>query len=193
MRLTWEDAEFLPPGRYRVTPEEASQLLVEESRFSSSQTRRRLWDGLEAYLSRFFDLEDRHRQVIGEVKLIHSLWLGGSYVSTKLDPSNIDLTVLIDEAAAGAMKGLPGTRWLASAFHRDARLEEFGVSPLRIGYRPIVSVFRPESLAPDDQTYLRDRGAWDDWWQRCRPSGVDKCEPTLESVAPARGYLEVTL
>jgi hypothetical protein len=166
---------------------------VEDHRFRDSSTRPRLWSGLEAYLSRFFDLEDRHKDQVGPTPLIHALWLGGSFVSTKLNPSNIDLTVLIDEASAAAMRGLPGTRWLTSAFHRDARLQEFGVSPLRVGYRPIVSVFRPEALDSQDQAYLRERGAWDDWWQRCRPEGVGKTEPTLESAAPRRGYLEVTL
>ncbi|MFJ3954266.1 DUF6932 family protein [Streptomyces libani] len=190
---TWREHGFLPPGRYRVGPEDAYALLVDAERFRDSRTRRSLWEGLEAYLSRFFDLEERHRQVAGEVRLIHSLWLGGSFVSTKVDPGNIDLTVLTDDAAVAALKGLPGTRWLTSAFKREARLAEFGVSPLHVGYRPIVSVFRPETLDAADQTYLRHRGAWDDWWQRCRPDGVDKSEPTLDSAAPRRGYLEVTL
>ncbi|MFI8910585.1 DUF6932 family protein [Streptomyces sp. NPDC053513] len=189
----WGDSGFLPPGRYRLDPEGAERLLVEDERFSGSDTRRQLWDGLETYLSRFFDLEDRHRDTIGDQGLVHAIWLGGSYVSTKLNPQNIDLTVLIDEGVVASMKGLSGSRWLSSAFNRKARLAEFGVSPLRVGYRPVVSVFRAELLEPDDQAYLRDRGAWDDWWQRCRPNGVDKTEPTLETVVPRRGYLEVTL
>ncbi|MEU1866797.1 DUF6932 family protein [Streptomyces gardneri] len=189
----WGDSGFLPPGRYRLDPENTERLLVEDERFSSSETRRQLWDGLETYLSRFFDLEDRHRGAIGDRGLVHAIWLGGSYVSTKLNPQNIDLTVLIDESVVASMKGLAGSRWLSSAFNRKARLAEFGVSPLRVGYRPVVSVFRAELLEPDDQAYLRDRGAWDDWWQRCRPNGVDKTEPTLETVVPRRGYLEVTL
>ncbi|MFD8208306.1 DUF6932 family protein [Streptomyces sp. NPDC059695] len=189
----WGDSGFLPPGRYRLDPETAERLLVEDERFSSSETRRQLWDGLETYLSRFFDLEDRHRGAIGDQGLVHAIWLGGSYVSTKLNPQNIDLTVLIDESVVASMKGLAGSRWLSSAFNRKARLADFGVSPLRVGYRPVVSVFRAELLEPDDQAYLRERGAWDDWWQRCRPNGVDKTEPTLETVVPRRGYLEVTL
>ncbi|MFF0409918.1 DUF6932 family protein [Kitasatospora sp. NPDC004745] len=189
----WGDNGFLSPGRYRVDPETAERLLVSDARFEGSRTRRQLWDGLESYLSRFFELEDRHRDAVGSLSLVHALWLGGSYVSTKLDPQNIDLTVLIDERAVASMHGLAGTRWLTSAFSRKARLAEFGVSPLRVGYRPIASVFRAEQLEPSEQEYLRERGAWDDWWQRCRIDGVDKTEPTVESAAPRRGYLEVTL
>lgn len=193
MVLEWGDDGFLEPGRYRLDPEQAEQQLVYNPIFASSETRQTLWQGLETYLSRFFDLEDRHREVIGDRSLIHALWLGGSYVSTKLNPQNVDLTVLIDEGAVAALRGLEGTRWLASAFNRKARLAEHGVSPLRVGYRPIVSVFRSERLDPAEQAYLRERGAWDDWWQRCRPDGVDKSEPTLHSAAPRRGYVEVTL
>ncbi|MFF1839309.1 DUF6932 family protein [Streptomyces sp. NPDC058231] len=189
----WGEGGFLPPGRYRVDPEDAERLLVLDDRFQGSQTREQLWVGLETYLSRFFDLEEQHRDSIGDQGLIHAIWLGGSYVSTKLNPQNVDLTVLVDERAADSMKGLAGTRWLSSAFNRKSRLAELGVSPLRVGYRPVVSVFRAELLEPDDQAYLRERGAWDDWWQRCRPDGVDKTEPTTDTAAPRRGYLEVTL
>ncbi|PWI43639.1 hypothetical protein [Streptomyces sp. ICBB 8177] len=189
----WGDDGFLRPGRYRLSPENAEKLLVKDLIFKDSETRARLWTGLESYLSRFFELEERHREDVGDVSLVHAIWLGGSYVSTKVNPQNIDLTVLIDDRAASAMKGLPGSRWLLSAFNREARLDEFGVSPLPVRYRPIVSVFRAERLDAEDQAYLRERGAWDDWWQRCRTSGVDKSEPTIESAAPRRGYLEVTL
>ncbi|MGW3691935.1 DUF6932 family protein [Streptomyces sp. NPDC005125] len=189
----WGEGGFLPPGRYRLDPDGAERLLVSDERFRASATREQLWAGLETYLSRFFDLEEKHRNEIGVHQLIHAIWLGGSYVSSKINPQNIDLTVLIDERAASAMKGLEGSRWLSSAFNRKARLAELGVSPLRVGYRPVISVFRAELLDPEDQAYLRERGAWDDWWQRCRPDGVDKSEPTLETVAPQRGYLEVTL
>lgn len=189
----WGNDGFLPPGRYRVGPEGAEGLLVGDGIFNDSETRSRLWTGLESYLSRFFELEDRHGEAVEGIPLVHAVWLGGSYVSTKVNPQNIDLTVLIDDRTASAMKGLPGTRWLVDAFKRESRLAEFGVSPLLVRYRPIVSVFRAERLDAEDQAYLRERGAWDDWWQRCRSSGVDKSEPTIESAAPRRGYLEVTL
>lgn len=190
---SWSESGFLPPGRYRLDADGAEQLLVADERFNGSETRERLWTGLETYLSRFFDLEEQHEVALGGQELVHAIWLGGSFVSTKLNPKNIDLTVLVDETAAACIRGRAGAKWLLKAFSRQARLDELGVSPLRIGYRPVVSVFRPALLAPEDQGYLRDRGAWDDWWQRCRLAGEDEGEPTPETVAPRRGYLEVTL
>lgn len=193
MLLEWGVSGFLAPGRYQLDPEQAEQQLVRDRRFAGSQTRPSLWEGLETYLSRFFDLEDEHRAEIGDGSLVHAIWLGGSYVSTKLNPQNVDLTVFMDEMTVDAMRGLDGTDWLVSAFDRKERLAELGVSPLRVGYRPIASVFRSEQLDPAEQAYLRERGAWDDWWQRCRPNGVDNSRPTLDSAAPRRGYVEVTL
>ncbi|MFD0902507.1 DUF6932 family protein [Actinomadura sediminis] len=181
-----------PPGRYRVTPEQAFAMLVEAERFAESTTRRQLWSGLERYLVRFFTLEDMHSELLPGMKIVHCLWLGGSYVSTKVNPDNIDLTVFIDDEAAKAYRGKAGAPWLREAFDRRKIKEDFGLSPLRVAYRPIASVFQSDKLATEDQGYLRDRGAWDDWWQRRRQEGTEKMAPTVETAHPARGYLEVT-
>ncbi|MGI8335991.1 DUF6932 family protein [Actinomadura scrupuli] len=188
-----EDTGFLATGRYRVTADEAFALLVDNSRFANSSTRRELWDGFGRYVNRFFSLEDLYPDLVSPGSLIHCLWLGGSYISTKLDPDNIDLTVFVDEDSASALRGQTGAGWLREAFSRGKVKEEFGLSTIKVGYRRIASVFQPEKLSSEDQTYLRDRGAWDDWWQRCRQQGIEKMAPTVETARPARGYLEVTL
>jgi hypothetical protein len=69
--------------------------------------------------------------------------------------------------------------------------ERFGVSPVRVGYRPVSHVFQPEHITPADRTYFMERGVWDDWWQRCRLPGQANRSPSEESAAPTRGYLEV--
>lgn len=169
-------------------------MLVSAPEFEESTTRTGLWDGLHDYLDPFLTLEDTYVSALGGIPLIHSLWLGGSFVSTKLDPGNIDVTVLIDTRAESAVRGRPGSKWLTTAFQSRARMrEKFGVSPLRIGYRPVAHIFEPERFSPDERTYFTQRGVWDDWWQRCRlPAGKDR-SPSEESAAPARGYLEVRL
>lgn len=183
---------YLPPGRYRVTPEEAYELLVRNERFRESETRARLWEGFEGYVAGFYSLEERYSDLLSG-PLLHYAWLGGSYVSTKIDPDNIDLTVFIDDAGARALRGRPGAAWLTKAFSRASMMRKFGLSPIRVRYRPIPSVFQSEKLSPEDREYLRERGAWDDWWQRCRQPGIEKLGPTVETAATARGYLEVTL
>ncbi|MFJ3667855.1 DUF6932 family protein [Streptomyces sp. NPDC090106] len=185
---------FLPLGRYSVSFDEAESMLVSAPTFADSLTRTRLWDGLRDYLDPFLTLEDTYTDDLGGIPLIHSLWFGGSFVSAKLDPANIDVTLLIDTRAERAVRGKPGSKWLTTAFQSRSRMrEKYGVSPLRIGYRPVPHVFEPERFTPDERTYFTQRGVWDDWWQRRRLPDVDDRSPSEDSAAPARGYLEVRL
>ncbi|MFD4857806.1 DUF6932 family protein [Streptomyces atratus] len=185
---------LLPPGRFSVTMEEAEDLLVRSPAFECSSSRTTLWKGFEQYLNRFGVLEDSYPQKLQGRPLIHRVWLGGSFVSAKPEPRNIDATMFIDVTAEMAVKGNPGSKWLTEAFKsRDQILRRFGVSPLRVGYRPVASVFDMQSIVEDDRTYFMQRGIWDDWWQRCRlPDGRDPA-PTEASAVPVRGYLEVRL
>lgn len=168
-------------------------MLVEAECFSTSTKRRELWSGLERYLSKFFKLEEEYAAILEDRPLVPYIWLGGSFVSPKLDPENIDLSVIVDDRGAEALKGRPSAQWLVRAFNRKSCLHEYGLSPIEIRYRQIASVFRPDKLPVADQGYLRDRGAWDDWWQRCRHEGLPNGAPTLDTAGVARGYLEVTL
>lgn len=185
---------FLPLGRYSVSFDEAENALVGAADFQESSTRTTLWDGLHGYLDRFLTLEDVYAEALGDLALVHRLWLGGSFVSAKLDPDNIDATLLIDTRAERAVRGRPGSKWLTTAFEsRDSIKRKFGVSPVRVGYRPVSHVFQAERMTPEERTYFMERGVWDDWWQRCRPPGQADRAPTEASAIPARGYLEVRL
>ncbi|MFD5218542.1 DUF6932 family protein [Streptomyces tendae] len=185
---------FLPLGRYSVSFDEAESTLVSAPEFRESATRTQLWDGLHGYLERFLALEDTYADELGGLVLVHRLWLGGSYVSAKIDPQNIDATLLIDTRAERAVRGKPGSKWLTVAFKsRDSVKERYGVSPTRVGYRPVGNVFRPERMTPEERTYFMERGVWDDWWQRCRLPDHAVRSPSEDSAVPARGYLEVRL
>ncbi|WP_405408643.1 DUF6932 family protein [Streptomyces sp. NBC_01124] len=185
---------FLPLGRHSLSVGEVEDMLVRAPDFQGSDTRQVLWDGLNNYLEPFFALEDLYADALDGRTLIHRVWLGGSFVSAKTDPGNIDATLLIDVEAERAVRGRPGSKWLTTAFQSRANmLRKFGVSPVRIGYQPVVHVFRPERFTAEERTYFMERGVWDDWWQRCRLPGQTDFSPSHESAAPARGYLEVRL
>ncbi|MFD0315753.1 DUF6932 family protein [Streptomyces flavalbus] len=166
---------FLPQGRYSISLSEAEEILVTAEEFRASATRHALWDGLHDYLDRFLTLEDVYADLLDGLTLVHRLWLGGSYVSTKLNPRNIDVALLIDTRAEFAVRGKPGSKWLTTAFKsRSSMRDKFGVSPVRIGYRPVVHVFRPERMTSQDRTCFTEA-------------------PSEASAAPARGCLEVRL
>lgn len=177
----------LPVGRYSCSPEEAHTQLVEAPRFNNSQTRADLWENFERYLSRFFHLEEKYAGIL-PVPLLDRVWLGGSFVSAKLDPRNVDATLLINSAAKDALRGKPGVGLFTKS--RDSVLAEYKVSRLFLNYEPVVHVFRLNEMEDSERNYLAGRGAWDDWWQRRRNDG-DPEGPTVDTCPPRRGYLEV--
>lgn len=194
MLPTFSANGFLPLGRYSVSFDEAETMLVSAPEFRESTTRTALWDGFLSYVDRFLTLEDTYAEALDGHTLVHRVWLGGSFVSAKPEPRNIDATLLIDTRAERAVRGKPGSKWLTTAFQsRDRMKEKFGVSPLRIGYRPVAHLFEPERFTPEERTYFTERGVWDDWWQRCRLPDQSDRSPSEQSAAPARGYLEVRL
>lgn len=187
------DQEHLPPGRCRLTWDEAEELLVNSPMFEGSLSRPRLWRGLTMYIARFFELQERYAELLSGQQLVHFIWIGGSFASRKLDPRQIDLSIAIDVAARRALAGNVGASWFKEATSRQHCEKNFGVSPIEIPYVAVPSPFRSGQLGIEEQSYLRERGAWDDWWQRIRTPGVARCPPSVETARPVRGYLEVTL
>ena len=188
----FDERGHLPPGRFTLSMEEAEEFLVAAPRFAASMTRPALWSKFQDFLYLFVRLQDTYLELLDGIELVHGVWLGGSFASAKLDPRNIDATVLVDERAEQALKGHPGSKWLTEAFKsRKAMLDRFDVSPMRVGYRPVASVFKLRDMTQEDRTYFLDRGRWDDWWQRCRLPGEVGSPPSEASAAPMRGYVEV--
>ncbi|WP_157520058.1 DUF6932 family protein [Nocardioides dokdonensis] len=184
---------YPPIGRRRLSLDAAEQLLVGESAFHGSPTRAGLWRGLEEYLGRFIYLEDLYASELNGRSLIEFLWLGGSFVSQKFDPNNIDVSVAVNLEARNLLKGRRLAGWLVDAFSRDRMLAAYGVSPLEISYVPVASVFDRRAMEPAEREYLEARGSWDDWWQRLRDPSAQTGQPTTATVEARRGYLEVTL
>lgn len=187
------ETAHLPPGRVRVTFDEAHRSLVLDPRFSQSQTRPTLWRNLEKYLARFAQLEEQYSDLLPR-PLVPYLWLGGSFASGEPDPRNIDMTVCIDGEGREALRGRQGGAWMNAAFKRRTIQPQYGIAPVEMKYWPVASVFNLDELQKHELDYLRRRGGWDDWWQRQRlqAQGATRA-PTVESAHTVRGYLEVTL
>ena len=161
--------------------------------FATSLSRPELWRGLTRYIARFFHLQEQYESLLDDRQLVHFIWIGGSFASKKVDPRQIDVSIAIDVLGRRSLAGKPGAGWLSDATHRDWCVNEYGVSPIEIPYVVVPSPFRSHRLGIDEQNYLRERGAWDDWWQRDRTPGVADCPPSADTAKTVRGYLEVTL
>ncbi|BCJ71200.1 hypothetical protein CS0771_07440 [Catellatospora sp. IY07-71] len=185
----------LPPGRYKVTMEQVRERFVEDSRFKDSATRLDRWDGLTKYLALWRAAEDRVAPILDGRSLIKSVWLGGSFISSKVDPGNVDLTVITDGAIVTECTNQGINERLAILKNRTKMKNAFAVAPTVVAYRWFRSPWDllrgdAQSLAAERE-YGLWRGAMDDWWQRARPDGEDKFEPTEETGQWTRGYLEV--
>lgn len=179
---------FLPPGRYSCTLTDAEDLLVHHPDFQGSTTRSAIWNNLFDFLAAFTAVEEKHKASLPG-PLIDRIWLGGSFVSKKLDPNNADCTLWLNGEVVQALKGREGSGLLGKS--RDHWLRTYGVSALIAHFYPVVKVFDERKLTSHELDYLRDRGRWDDWWQRTRAPGIG--ETVLASVPAKRGYLEVKL
>lgn len=109
--------------------------------------------------------------------IVDSYWLAGSFVSAKLNPSDLDLSTVADQSRS--LHLVPGwdqlilfkNRWKTEncpTLGRTLLLDEYGF-------------VKKSDLDPDVQGYRLARGYWDDWWQRSRETKEDL----------ARGYVEV--
>ncbi|WP_150208447.1 DUF6932 family protein [Streptomyces venezuelae] len=76
---------LLPPGRYPASLSHLERAYVSAPGFADSSTRRHLWEEWQC-----------HRAIVeAETGDIARTWLGGSFVSAKLDPGDIDVTYLL--------------------------------------------------------------------------------------------------
>jgi hypothetical protein len=187
---------FLPIGRHTATFGEVEGDFVASPRFAQSSTRASLWANLRTYLATWNSVWDElsaQRPDLAIDRWLHALWLGGSFISDRVDPRNIDLTLFTDGDAVAGCKGVPGAGKIVKLSNRDSALKHFQISPIVVQHEQIVSPFQPSQLTPRQREYLMLRGGFDEWWLRARPQGAPRGAPTLETVQPARGYVEVLL
>lgn len=176
----------LPRGRYLADLLGLKSEFVESEWASASTTRTEIWDHFETVTELF-------RKV--DPELAHAVWVGGSFVTTTVDPDDIDLTYLLD---GGRYEALSNTqrKKITSLAARDGNISRLrSKHGLRVDCFTIVCHPVPlpwKDLTAEEAAYFRTRGLWDDWWQRSR-TGPKEALPTEADAKPVRGYLEVLL
>ena len=73
----------LPPGYHRASVEDVHERLVEP--FGASPSRQAI-----------FDYWVHHRRALMELAAVPAQWLAGSFVTSKLDPADMDLVTVLD-------------------------------------------------------------------------------------------------
>ncbi|MFD5868319.1 DUF6932 family protein [Corynebacterium sp. NPDC060344] len=155
----------LPPGRFPMTFDEI------ETTWAFNGHRKVLLSEAQRYL-----------EAVGKLTPIHAAWIGGSYLTNKDSPGDVDMSLLIDNEYYLARQQFLNARSL----HILARSMN-----VRVDAYPIPRDHRRTNLTtPAEEKNLVGRGYWDDWWLRRRsipPESYD-LEPH-----PRRGYAEVNI
>ena len=173
-----------PVGRRRATITEIEAAFVSAPEFSASTTRRTIWADFETGL-----------QLLSSAVLVHAAWLGGSFISSKLDPSDLDVVFLVNQSdlnrRSDPEKQIVDAflRWEDQGPGRPARAHGLLIDSFILNWRPLAN---PNPDAPGHAPYVKWRGYWDDFWCRNR-SGSKSDPPTREDALPRRGYVEVII
>lgn len=173
------DTGCLPLGRYAATLEEIEMRFVRSQDFSNSATRAEVW--------REWNM---HRQLIeAATGMTPRAWLAGSFVSSKLDPSDIDVFYGIDSTPYDRipqedledLENLAIRDWCVRHGMRvDSHVTRLPKSV------PVKNLM-PSLLSERDKIGFQSLGIFDEIWQRCKgPSAPVDGERS-------RGYPEVIL
>jgi len=109
---TEECPPLLKPGEHSLSLEEVRELCV--AQFPASPQRRKLYDGF----CKFLDFV-RHNNIEGEI------WIGGSFLTQKPDPGDIDLVLYVDHRKLDIYS--TEQQWLIELLDdTDSMLHQFG-------------------------------------------------------------------
>lgn len=160
------------PGRYPMTWEDIERSLVREA----ALRRPELWEELV-----------KHRAMVECVLgSVNRIWLAGSFVSDKPDPSDVDLAYLVDAEVYAAITQPEDLADLANLGDREWCVKQGMRVDACILSLPATVDFRDlgvtGAMAAGDGEIFQMLGLYDEIWQRCRTGGGLR-----------RGYVEVAL
>lgn len=176
--------DCLPLGRYACSLAELKAAFVDDSRFAQSTTRAEIFEDLLTTRA-LFDAKSPD--------MVEAVWVGGSFVTGKIDPDDIDCTFLLSGTAFRSLSSNNQRREIWK-FNRKGWLREktgLRVESFLLIREPIANPFTAGEVHPDAMNYVGLRGAWDDWWMRVRSNADKNSSPVIEDADPRRGYLEV--
>lgn len=164
----------LPSGRFSTSLDSFASTFAQVS-----GARMELWEEWQAATS----LLQSHVPIC-------AAWIGGSYLTTKDFPEDIDCVYILD---SDHLETLPEeSRRIVEAFASGKAIRQATGLRLDTFVLHWVSSATTQRTHPDVRQYHSDRGYWDDLWSKMR-SGAKGADPTRLDSHPRRGYVEVIL
>lgn len=169
-------------GRHSATISEIQDSYVLGSRFETSTTREEIWK----------DWTEATRR-LNEIVPIICVWIAGSFITNKLDPSDLDCVYWLDSDHVAEA-------WTTGAYAQNLLTIFSEKGSVKTHFNLKVDTFigcwesLPEPSISNQMNwkYHRVRGYWDDFWQRERITPDPHPKTRADSIL-RRGYLEVIL
>lgn len=164
----------LPRGRFCATMDAVESRFVTDEAYEGSTTREQVWS----------DFKD----VLGLIrrKKVHvpAAFLGGSFVTNTLNPSDVDAALIIDASRITKQQTFTDL----AAIVQNPKANGLQVDAFLIQWHPDGT----ELGGGDTLSYVRERSRWDDFWQR-KVAKADRQPPQRHHSMPIRGYVEVII
>lgn len=176
---------MLPLGRHSCDLSEFETVFVTASQFRGSTSR-------VALFADFLSAVQFLREGFSD-DLIECVWIGGGFTTTKLDPTDIDVTFILNGSSynglSNSQRGRLSKLLRAGGFKRLA----LSVDGFMMVRERVAQPWAGAGLGSDGAGYFPLRGAWDDWWSRDRAHTTPGSPPVIDDADPVRGYVEVMI
>ena len=170
---------YVPAGRYLCDLEEIEKRFVDS--YQNSSTRAGIWDEFQQFLGE-----------LQRIIPVCAIWIGGSFISEKNNPADIDLLLIVDSNKLEHLQlSDEDNKFLYACTKGHEIWKTLGIS-LRVDTYTVFWKAIPNGIPPESEEYYQARGYWDDFWQRYR-SGSKTDTYVREDSFPRRGYLEVVI
>lgn len=164
----------LPRGRFCASLDDVEKRFVTDAAYDGSNTREQIW-------SDFNDLVELIKRIRVRVP---AAFIGGSFVTDKLDPSDVDVAFLVDTSRITN----PNTYGQLQQRVADPKANNgLQVDSFLIPWHPDGS-----ELGGNHPSYAIERSRWDDFWQR-KVALADRIPHERSHAMPVRGYVEVII
>lgn len=169
-----------------MTVDEMVGAFVDTPQFAASVTRHEIWSDFMLALD-----------LLQEAALVHAVWVGGSFTTLKIDPSDLDACFFINRADL-ARRSEDDKKVVATfsdrvddGSGRSVPAHGLRVDSFVIKWRPYL-LDNAGNLPQPYAEYAQARGYWDDWWCRYPTNGKGGARH-VDDGCPRRGYVEVIL
>lgn len=166
---------ILPRGKWMCTLNEFELTFVSNSTYTTPNSRKDLWDGLQVSLAALKALRCKVPEIL----------ISGSFITDKQSPDDIDVTFTVDGSTILNQDTVSKIKRVVEELKTQNKVDGHVIF-----WHPVKGT--TEARSGDQEAYLKARGFWDDFWQRFVPK-PDRIPFQRHHAFPRQGYVVVII